>query len=103
MQRFALKPTFFRWLGLAPVLRVRAILCGAAVTLVRAFMTMGFSGRPSLAKRQKELSRQQLQKEKAAQRAQRKEERNRNPATDGEDPDIAGIVPGPQPPLDTDS
>lgn len=37
--------------------------------------------------------------EKQARRLQRKEERANRPRTEGEeDPDIAGIVPGPQPP-----
>ena len=49
-------------------------------------------------KRQKELARQNKQKEKALRRQQRKEEKaNRPPAENGEDPDLAGIVPGPQP------
>jgi hypothetical protein len=49
-------------------------------------------------KRQKELARQTKQKEKALRRLQRKEEKaNGEPRADGEDPDIAGIVPGPQP------
>lgn len=49
-------------------------------------------------KRQKELARQNKQKEKALRRQQRKEEKaNRKPAEGGEDPDLAGIVPGPQP------
>lgn len=51
-------------------------------------------------KRQKELARQQKQKEKAFRRLQRKEEKaNTESRTDGEDPDIAGIRPGPQPKL----
>jgi hypothetical protein len=57
--------------------------------------------RPSQAKRQKERDRVTRQKDKMAQRAQRKEEKARRPSvTDGEDPDIAGIVPGPQPILE---
>jgi hypothetical protein len=49
-------------------------------------------------KRQKELARQNKQKEKAQRRQQRKEEKaNRQPGAEGEDPDLAGIVPGPQP------
>lgn len=53
----------------------------------------------SFAKRQKEKSRLEKRQEKEARRLQRKEERaNRPPPQDGEDPDIAGIVPGPQPP-----
>jgi hypothetical protein len=59
---------------------------------------MASTGRPSLAKRQKEMERQQRAKEKAQQRSQRKEERKQRPGdVDGEDPDLAGIVPGPQP------
>jgi hypothetical protein len=52
-------------------------------------------------KRQKELARQQKQKEKALRRLQRKEEKANTDEsrTDGEDPDIAGILPGPQPKL----
>jgi hypothetical protein len=49
-------------------------------------------------KREKELARQKKQREKAARRLEAKESkalaRAENPA---EDPDIAGIVPGPQP------
>ena len=53
-------------------------------------------------KRQKEKERQEHQKEKEAKRAQRKVEKSERPKRDagGEDPDIAGIVPGPQPPLE---
>ena len=59
------------------------------------------TARPSQAKRQKERDRVTRQKDKVAQRAQRKEEKARRPSTaDGEDPDIAGIVPGPQPILE---
>jgi hypothetical protein len=49
-------------------------------------------------KRQKSRDRQDRQREKAAKRAQKKQTEVGRPATaDGEDPDIAGIVPGPQP------
>jgi hypothetical protein len=49
-------------------------------------------------KRQKELARKAKQAEKALRRQQRKEEKaNAEPPRDGEDPDLAGIVPGPQP------
>jgi hypothetical protein len=59
---------------------------------------MASNARPSQAKRQKERDRVSRQKDKMAQRAQRKEEKARRPGqADGEDPDIAGIVPGPQP------
>ena len=54
--------------------------------------------RPQLAKRMKEMARTQKQKEKAERKAQRQRDRAGR-AEDGveEDPDIAGIVPGPQP------
>jgi hypothetical protein len=52
-------------------------------------------------KRQKSRERQDRQREKAAKRAQKKQNDGVRPVTaDGEDPDIAGIVPGPQPPLE---
>jgi hypothetical protein len=52
-------------------------------------------------KRQKARDRQDRQKEKTARRAQkRQEDVNRPVVEDGVDPDIAGIVPGPQPPLE---
>jgi hypothetical protein len=51
-------------------------------------------------KRQKELARQEKQREKEAKRKMRKEERLDRSAISGEDPDIAGIVPGPQPPIE---
>lgn len=55
----------------------------------------------SLNKRVKEKARQERQQDKAEKRQQRKVERARRaPTTPGEDPDIAGIVPGPQPTLD---
>jgi hypothetical protein len=54
---------------------------------------------PSLNKRQRERDRKDHQKAKADKRKQRREERTQRPAgAPGEDPDIAGIVPGPQPP-----
>ena len=53
-------------------------------------------------KRKKELARQEKQRQKAEKREQRLRERaNRPRATGDEDPDIAGIVPGPQPPQDS--
>lgn len=49
-------------------------------------------------KRQKELSREEKRREKEERREQRKREKAERPdAPDGVDPDIAGIVPGPQP------
>jgi hypothetical protein len=57
--------------------------------------------RPELTKRQKELARQRRQQEKADKRHQRQRDREPRPAGEAdEDPDIAGIVPGPQPPLE---
>ena len=54
-------------------------------------------------KRKKELARKDKQKKKAERRDERERERAERPATEGEeDPDIAGIIPGPQPPLDVD-
>ena len=54
--------------------------------------------RPGMSKRQKELNRQEHKKEKEAKKEQRKRDRLDKPgAAAGEDPDIAGIVPGPQP------
>ena len=61
---------------------------------------MANGGRPTMNKRRKELERRQWQEQKAARRAQRAEEAHNRPSAQGEDPDIAGIVPGPQPPLE---
>lgn len=54
--------------------------------------------RPQLAKRMKEMVRQQKQKEKAERKAQRQRDKAGHEGEgEQEDPDIAGIVPGPQP------
>lgn len=59
------------------------------------------NARPSFAKRQKELARLERQRDKAAERSRRATERkNRPDAPPGVDPDIAGVVPGPQPPAE---
>ena len=59
------------------------------------------AGSPSFMKRQKELARQERLKEKAAKNQDRTTNKDGKPIlADGEDPDIAGIVPGPQPVLD---
>jgi hypothetical protein len=59
---------------------------------------MAFNGRPSINKRNRENAQRERQQEKAARRAQRAEEKlNKPEVADGEDPDIAGIKPGPQP------
>lgn len=56
---------------------------------------------PGLSKRKKEIDRDKWQKEKAERKAQRQREKGeRGSGAPDEDPDIAGIVPGPQPPLE---
>jgi hypothetical protein len=58
---------------------------------------------PGATKRQKEAirrDRQARKEEKREQRRREKAERPDRPLGPGEDPDIAGIVPGPQPPLE---
>lgn len=55
---------------------------------------------PSVNKRQKERQRQERQREKSAKREERKRDKIDRPGLPGEDPDIAGIVPGPQAPPD---
>ncbi len=53
---------------------------------------------PGHLKRQKEAKRAEKQREKDARREERKREKAERPAAeDGVDPDIAGIIPGPQP------
>lgn len=49
-------------------------------------------------KRRKELARKERQKQKAERKDIRERERADRVIADGEDPDIAGIVPGPQAP-----
>ena len=59
---------------------------------------MANKGRATFAKRQKEIARQERAREKAAKRVERKEAKGKGDnRPEGEDPDIAGIVPGPQP------
>jgi hypothetical protein len=54
--------------------------------------------KPGANKRQKERARQEKQREKEARVAERRKDKVARPdATPGEDPDLAGIVPGPQP------
>jgi len=54
--------------------------------------------RPTQAKRVREKALQEKRQQKAARRQDAKERRDqRGPAAEGEDPDIAGIVLGPQP------
>jgi hypothetical protein len=60
---------------------------------------MARRSRSTFMKRQKEMARQQRAQDKLARRLQRSKERQEaaEKAPPGEDPDIAGIVPGPQP------
>lgn len=61
---------------------------------------MPAKNKATFTKRERERQRQQQRQEKAAKRQQRHAEKRERPAIapGGEDPDIAGIVPGPQPP-----
>ena len=65
---------------------------------------MAKKSRPTFQKREKEKARQQRQRDKEARRSEAKERRGMaGPRLEGEDPDIAGIRPGPQPlPADWD-
>ncbi|MBL8742529.1 MAG: hypothetical protein JNK04_15580 [Myxococcales bacterium] len=55
----------------------------------------------SFMKRQKERQREEKQKEKEQKRAERERDKaNRPEAEAGVDPDLVGIVPGPQPVVD---
>ena len=52
---------------------------------------------PSFQKRQKERNRKDKQKDKEEKKVQRRINKPDTPNVEGVDPDIAGIVPGPQP------
>jgi hypothetical protein len=56
---------------------------------------------PSVQKRERERAQQERQREKDAKRLTRRDDKPVRSA-DGEDPDLAGIVPGPQPIPDDD-
>jgi len=60
---------------------------------------MANKARPTFQKRQKERARQQKQRDKAVRRLEAKHQKAQAvPRSEGqEDPDIAGIRPGPQP------
>jgi hypothetical protein len=59
--------------------------------------------RPSITKRNREQARRDRQAEKAAKRTERAaERRDKASAAPGEDPDLVGIVAGPQPTDDAD-
>jgi hypothetical protein len=53
---------------------------------------------PRFAKRQRELARLERQRDKEQKRKEKRSVRTDRETLEGEDPDIAGIVPGPQPP-----
>lgn len=57
---------------------------------------MAKNSRPSHQKREKEKARQERQKEKSVRRLEAKERKANAPPRSAQDPDIAGIVPGPQ-------
>lgn len=62
---------------------------------------MARSSQATQAKRKRERDQQERQQEKRAERAIRKEQKKLDlPAGSDEDPDLAGIIPGPQPPAD---
>ncbi len=71
---------------------------GRGGTKVRRSM----SQRPTFLKREREKARRERQAKKTARRAEAAARKAAGPdrpdAADGEDPDIAGIRPGPQPP-----
>jgi hypothetical protein len=48
-------------------------------------------------KRRKEIERQKWQRQKAERKQQRQQEKQERGANPDEDPDLVGIVPGPQP------
>jgi hypothetical protein len=58
---------------------------------------MANKSRATFAKRQREIARQERAREKAQKRVARKEGRIKQERAGNDDPDIAGIVPGPQP------
>ena len=59
---------------------------------------MGKNAKPKLLKRQREKVLQERQQMKNTRRQEAKERKANSPrSNDGEDPDIAGIIPGPQP------
>jgi hypothetical protein len=59
---------------------------------------MANRSRPTLQKREREKAKQEKQRQKEQRRQEAKERRGTTmPHTGDEDPDLAGIVPGPQP------
>ena len=58
---------------------------------------MANKGRATFAKRPREIARQERAREKAAKRVERETTKTKTDRPAGVDPDIADIVPGPQP------
>ncbi len=58
---------------------------------------MSNRSRQTFLKRQKELARQERQRNKSDKRTLRRADKEKPQLVGGEDPDIFGIVPGPQP------
>ncbi|RPI27703.1 MAG: hypothetical protein EHM61_07590 [Acidobacteria bacterium] len=67
---------------------------------------MARPGPTTQAKRQRERAKKEKRQAKEEERALRKEQKARNasdrPLAPGEDPDLAGIIPGPQKPATDD-
>lgn len=61
------------------------------------FQSMAGKSRATFAKRQREIARQERARDKAAKMKERRDTRVKLDRHAEEDPDIAGIVPGPQP------
>ena len=58
---------------------------------------MARNTRPTAAKREREKALIERRQQKEARRRDSKDRQDNSPRRDGIDPDIAGIVPGPQP------
>ena len=58
---------------------------------------MARNTRPTAAKREREKALIERRQQKEARRRDARDRPSNAPRPDGEDPDIAGIVPGPQP------
>ncbi len=89
----------------AELLHYRTLLAWPALRKESGLALTLFVGDPmtvTFIKRQKERARQQRNQEKVDKRAERKREKAERPsrAESGVDPDIAHIVPGPQPLLE---
>lgn len=61
--------------------------------------TIPRANKATQAKRSRELLKKAKYEEKTERRAQRKAEKASLPRVEGDDPDLAGIVAGPQPPV----